>query len=150
MYSVKCGYRDSVARILTISEGGSQKLVNPVRCSEKVLNLEMRGGQSRDTEYRRGFVWNPGRRAKICGDYGISPSLCLCPARASLISLLRVVRLIFSCPRLSSFFLDPCALTLVRTLHPLGSIRAPRWPSRFTTLQVGLGGIYVSSSYYWH
>ena len=45
MYSVKCGYRESVARILTISEGGSRKLVNPVRCSEKakVLNLEMRG-----------------------------------------------------------------------------------------------------------
>ena len=81
MYSVKCGYRDSVARILTISEGGSQKLVNPVRCSEKVLNLEMRGGQSRDTEYRRGFVWNPGRRAKICGDYGISPQKNGCVAR---------------------------------------------------------------------
>ena len=80
MYSVKCGYRDSVARILTISEGGSQKLVNPVRCSEKVLNLEMRGGQSRDTEYRRGFVWNPGRRAKICGDYGISPIIKCTPA----------------------------------------------------------------------
>ena len=82
MYSVKCGYRDSVARILTISEGGSQKLVNPVRCSEKVLNLEMRGGQSRDTEYRRGFVWNPGRRAKICGDYGISPKYIASQSRS--------------------------------------------------------------------
>ena len=32
---------------------------------------------------------------------------------------------------------------LVRTLQPLGSMRAPRCPSRLTTLQVGLGGIYT-------
>ena len=36
---------------------------------------------------------------------------------------------------------EPWASLVVRTLHPLGSMRAPRCPSRFTTLHVGLGGI---------
>ena len=54
-------------------------------------------------------------------------------------------------------FLGGCALDLllalfvlflfvalvVRTLHPLGSMRAPRCPSRLTTLQVGFGGMCV-------
>mgnify|MGYP003341080637 CR=1 FL=1 len=66
MYSEKCGYRDGVARIVTISGGGCRKLMDPVWCSEKVLNPEMRGDPSSDSEYRTGFVWNPGRRAKIC------------------------------------------------------------------------------------
>jgi hypothetical protein len=32
---------------------------------------------------------------------------------------------------------------VVRTLHPLGSMRAPRCPSRLTTLQVGFGGMCI-------
>ena len=63
------------------------------------------------------------------------------PATARRISLFVVVRLIFSLPCLVSFFLLPWASLVVRTLHPLGSMRAPRCPSRFTTLHVGLGGI---------
>jgi len=40
-------------------------------------------------------------------------------------------------------FVQPWASLVVRTLQPLGSMRAPRCPSRLTTLQVGLGGIYT-------
>ena len=35
------------------------------------------------------------------------------------------------------------ASLVVRTLHPLGSMRAPRCPSRLTTLQVGFGGMCI-------
>ena len=42
-----------------------------------------------------------------------------------------------------SLFLLPWASLVVRTLHPLGSMRAPRCPSILTTLQVGFGGMCV-------
>ena len=68
---------------------------------------------------------------------------CGLPANARRMSVLVVVRLIFCWPCLFSFFLLPWASLVVRTLHPLGSMRAPRCPSRFTTLQVGFGGMCV-------
>eukprot|EP01046_Picozoa_sp_COSAG06_P006631 COSAG06_NODE_313_length_17764_cov_4.287235_13_plen_73_part_00 len=63
------------------------------------------------------------------------------PTTTSAGSIPDLVKIIFCWPCLFSFFLLPWASLVVRTLHPLGSMRAPRYPSRFTTLQVGFGGI---------
>ena len=47
----------------------------------------------------------------------------------------------FFSPRLFTVVFCPATVLVVRTTHPFGSMRAPLCPSRFTTLQVGLGGI---------
>ena len=65
------------------------------------------------------------------------------PAMVMTCSSLISVILNFSCPCLLYWRLLPWASLVVRTLHPLGSMRAPRCPSILTTLQVGFGGMCV-------